>query len=273
MKTVFILAALLGSFLSSRAQAWFPLSHPLSVSGTAVTDTQRNGLFYNPALSSGLEHISLVMEYDSRYSITELAAKGLRFSYPFRDFVTSVDFRRAGFDAYHEMLSGISFSRVFGEKISAGLQFILDSKYAVENNRYYHAFYPQAGLTVLLTPALLLGFSVYNPFLVEMNYEMGKRSIPSVYSLGLKVKLSETVHFRIQADQEISNDLRWGTACDFLLVENISIQTGVHYHDFFVPAVGAGFSFKQLRFDLAVAIHPLLGLTVAGGLSYHFFKR
>lgn len=265
-----LLMALFGSLKLVYTQSWFPLSQPLSVSGTSVTDEHRRGLFQNPALLANTTHPLLFAEYDSRYGITELSSKGLQFSYPFSHFTVSADFRYSGFSAYHEMLAGLAFSRIFGDRFSMGLQFILDSRYAIETDRYYTTFYPQLGLTLPLSDNLLLGFSVTNPFMVKMKFETETRSLPSVYSLGLKLGLSESVNWRIQADQEISNQLRVGTAVDFNIIQKIGLQAGVQYIGYFVPAIGAGFYTKSMRYELTTTLHPLLGLTVAGGISYQF---
>jgi hypothetical protein len=249
-------------------QAWFPLSFPLSAGGTSATDTSRPALFQNPALPSYASVPYLYTEYESRYGITELASKGLRFAYPFSHFTTTLDFRYTGFSAYHEMIGGLGFSRNFGTKFSMGLQLMVESRYSVESNRYYLALYPHWGLTVPLSDILMLGVVVMNPFQSTMKYNSEKRRLPSVYSLGLNYKFTDELCWRLQADQEISNQLRWGTAFEFEMLQCIRVQTGVHYNDFFVPELGLGFKLKKLQFDLVTTLHPQLGITLAGGLSF-----
>ena len=270
MKNFLLLTALSGLFQVLYSQSWFPLSHSLSAGGTSVTDTRRNSVFQNPALRSYKLSPQLAAEYEHRYAITELASKGLSFLYPFTHFTSSVDFRYSGFSAYHEMLAGIGFARNFGSKFSIGLQFITEARYAVEPDRYHLALFPQIGLAVPLSETLLIGITAYNPFIAAFHYESEVRDLPSVYSLGLSCRLAESVFWRPQADQEISNRLRSGTSVDFLLLEKIAVQAGVMYNDSFVPSLGLGFSGKNLLFDLTVAVHPLLGLSLAGGLTYQW---
>jgi len=267
MKKMYLLMTLLGLVSLAYTQAWFPLSYPLSVGGTSVTDNYRPALFQNPAIgaSSGVPY--LYVAYESRYDITELASKGLRFAYPFSHFSTVVDFSYSGFSAYHEMIGGIGFSRNFSNKFSMGLQLMMEARYSVESDRYYLALYPHWGLTIPISGQLLLGVSAMNPFQATMNYESGKRSLPSVYSLGLKIQFTEQLCWRLQADQEISNRLRWGTGIEFSWLQRVSVQIGAHYNNFFVPALGGGFTLNNLQFDLVASLHPMLGTTLAGGLS------
>lgn len=272
MKNSFSVALLLAFSLVVRSQNWFPLSYSLSVGGTQVTDTHRSVLFQNPALSSLLRHAQLGAEYESRYAITELDSKGLRFSYPFSHFTVTADVRYAGFDAYHELLTGIGFSRDFGGRFSMGLQLITESRYAVESDRYYTGFFPQLGLFVPLSSGVAIGFSAYNPFQAQLKYESESRPLPSVYSMGMKLQLSETVEWRIQADQEVSNRLRVGTAVELIFREKFFVQTGVSYHHFFVPSVGVGVEWNRLQFNLISSLHPILGLTIASGLFYRFTR-
>lgn len=268
MRKLYLFMILLGSVAPLSAQSWFSLTQPLSLAGTSATDNRRQGLFQNPALAAGLASPLLYAEYERRYDITELASKGLRFSYPFSHFTSSIDLRYSGFSAYHEILTGLGFARDFGGKFSLGLQFILDTRYAVESDAYYSSFYPQIGLCVPLTPNLLLAVTVINPYLVQIKYETDVRSLPSVYSMGLKLRISDAVDWRLQADQEISNKLRWGTAIDCSWFSSILLQVGVQYSGFFVPGLGAGFRYRKMQFDLTTGLHPLLGLTIAGGVSY-----
>ncbi|KAB2829448.1 MAG: hypothetical protein F9K10_00295 [Paludibacter sp.] len=270
MKNLLIVAILAGSYQLATAQSWFPLSHPLSAGGTPATDTRHRGLFLNPALHAPVKHPQLYAEYESRYSITELASKGLAFAYPFSHFTVTAEFRYSGFEAYHELLAGVAVARDFGGKFGMGLQLVSDSRYSVETDRYYTAFYPYLGLTVPLSPALLLGISTFNPFLKKMKYAAAERTMPSVYSAGLNVKITESVQWRLQADKEISNALRVGSAFDISVSGSVFFQAGVSYLHFFVPALGAGFLVRRWRFDLTATLHPLLGLSVAGGLGYHF---
>jgi len=268
MKNNFYLTLFLGCTLFANAQSWFPLSQPLSVGGTSVTDTHRVQLFQNPALTSYVTRPQLGVEYESRYAITELDSKGLHFSYPFSHFTMAADIRYSGFDAYHEILTGIGFSRNFGGKFAMGLQLIADSRYSVESDRYYTAFYPQLGLHVPVSSTLFLGFSAYNPFLMLIHYESGDRPIASVYSVGMKLLFSEKVEWRLQADQEVSNRLRVGTAVELLLHEGFFVQTGVYFNHFFVPSLGVGTKWNRWSFNLVASLHPQLGLMLASGLSY-----
>lgn len=270
MRKLYLVTTLSGFVAIACSQSWFPLSHPLSIGGTSVTDIHRPGVFTNPAHAVNFANPLLFAVYDNRYGITELASKGLRFSYPFTHFSSSLDVRYSGFGSYHELLGGLSFARNFGGKFSMGLQFIVESRYAVESDRYYSALYPQLGITVPLSETLLLGVSVINPFATAMLYESETRSLASVYSVGVRMRFSESVCWRLQADQEISNRLRWGTAFEFDLLDKITVQAGVQHLDFFVPALGVGFAFSNLQFDLVSSLHPFLGPTAAGGLSYHF---
>ena len=268
MKKLYLLMTLFGLILPGYTQAWFPLSFPLSAGGTSTTDTSRPELFQNPALVAYSVVPYLYTEYESRYGITELASKGLRFAYPFSHFTTSLDFRYTGFSAYHEMIGGLGFSRNFGTKFNMGLQLMVDVRYSVESNRYYPALYPHCGLTVPISDQLLLGVAVMNPFQSTMKYDSGERRLPSVYSLGLNYTFTDELCWRLQADQEISSKLRWGTAFEFEMLHGVRVQTGVHYSDFFVPELGFGFRLKKLQFDLVTTLHPQLGITLAGGLSY-----
>lgn len=268
MKKLYLLMTLFGFVGLAYTQAWFPLSFPLSVGGSSVTDNSRPALFHNPALGASSRLPYLYAEYESRYGITELASKGLRFAYPFSHFATTVDFRYSGFSAYHEMIGGVGFSRNFSNKFCMGLQLMMEARYSVESDRYYFALYPHWGLTVPLTDHLLLGVAVMNPFQSTINYDSGKRSLPSVYSLGLKYMYTEELCWRLQADQEISNQLRWGTAFEFEMLQSVKVQMGVHYNDFFVPELGVGFQLNKLQFDVVATLHPQLGTTLAGGLSY-----
>ena len=270
MKNHVFIALFLGYTLAGYSQSWFPLSYSLSVGGTSVTDTHRTLLFQNPALISYTGSAQLNAEYESRYAITELDSKGLQFSLPFSHFTVSAAIRYSGFEVYHEILSGIGFARDFGGKFGMGLQLIADSRYSVETDRYYTAIYPQLGVYIPLSATLFLGCSVFNPFQMKMNYESESRQLASVYSVGTKLCITEKVEWRLQADQEVSNRMRVGTAIEMELNSRLYLQTGVSYQSFLIPALGAGFDKSRFRFNLTASLHPVLGVMVASALSYTF---
>jgi hypothetical protein len=250
-------------------KAQIPFTHPgtVSVAGTSVSDIRQWSAFHNPAVLS-LTSIPMVgLRVENRYVISALNTQSFSVVYPADFAVTAVSFSRFGFDVYNETTAGIAFARNFSDKICLGLQFNYLTVYQQSMNTHRGTLFPQAGLTIKLSPKTVFGFQTWNPFAASIkNYTIIKR-IPSIFSVGISSSVTNDFSFRLQADAETGSGYRFAAAIQYAFSDQFIVQSGLYSHDFLVPCFGFQARLRQFSFDLQAELHPLLGVNTSLGIS------
>lgn len=265
----FLIALLVQSYLT--AQTAQPVS--ASTANTSVVDFTRSTAFHNPATLAYKSIPEISLTVDNRFIITELSTKSLSVVYPTSWAVTSISVSHFGFELYHDILSGISFSRNFSDHFSLGLQFDYWSTYSYGSNRYYGVLFPQVGLTLRLTDQLDMGFHSFNPFQVGIQMEATTKRVPSIFSLGLAYHFSSQLHCRLQADKEIAMNYRLAMAFEYQKNDRYSFQVGVYGWEYMIGCLGVAMHLGSFGFDLGLELHPLLGVNSRLGIVYRFRER
>lgn len=269
-KTTIFLIALLVHF-SLTAQNVQPAS--ASTANSSVADLSRWSLFHNPAALAVKLNTEILLIVDNRFIIKELSTKSLAVVYPTSWAVTALSVSHFGFEQYHDILVGVSFSRNFSDRFSLGLQFDYWSTYSYSSNRYYGMLFPQIGLIVQLTDQLDLGFHSFNPFQSDITMENTAKRVPSIFSMGLTYHISSQFHWRLQADKEIAMNYRLATAFEYQKDERYSFQVGVYGWEYMIGCLGVGIQLGFIGFDVGLELHPLLGLNSRLGIGYRFPER
>lgn len=264
--TLFLIA--LWVHLSLSAQSAQPAS--ASSANSSVADLSRWSSFHNPATLAIKSNAEILLSVDNRFIIKELSTKSLSFVYPTSWAVTALSVSHFGFEQYHEILAGVSFSRNFSDRFSLGLQFDYWSTYSYGSNCYYGALFPQVGLLLRLTDQLDLGFHSFNPFQTEIHMEATTKRVPSIFSMGLAYHMSSQLHWRLQADREIAMNYRLATAFEYQKDERYSFQVGVYGWEYMIGCLGVGIQLGSFGIEVGLELHPLLGLNSRLGIGYRF---
>lgn len=266
-----IAACLLASNIYAQIPHLFPSS--TSLAGTSVSDIKNWSPFHNPASLSENETPQFSVQVENRYIITALSTKCFSISYPTNYFVSGLVFSHFGFSRYHEMMLGLAFARKFSDKFNIGLQFNYFTAYFFSSNRYYGAFFPQIGLNFPLNKSLNVGFHISNPFQVKLHSDLTTKRLPAIFSMGVSNIFSSDFSWRIQFDKEISSNYRLASALDYRLNDTFSFQAGVYGYEYMIACLGFGCHFNQFSVDLAVELHPLLGLITVAGMKFRLPSR
>ena len=267
----YLMAALPTCFICT--QAIHPVPSSVSVANTSTADVKNRTAFHNPATWSSCAQPQIVCSIEDRYLIPELATKTVMVLYPFQQFVSSLSFAHYGFSLYHEMIAGAAFVRDFSGKFSMGIQFNYHTAYFASSNKYHGTVYPQIGLLVPITPKIVFGFHVSNPFATGIKSEILTKYIPAIYSIGCSYSFSPEFSWRLQADKEIRSIYRIATAFDYIMMKHYRFQAGIYVHEYLVPCLGFGFDLGPFIFDVTTELHPLLGLNTIAQLQYNIFYK
>ena len=272
MKTIISLfiCVVCSQFLSSQIATIIPSS--VSIAQTSVADTRNWSAFNNPAMLGYLEKSELDLEFENRYLLSELSTKSIQLALPSNLMNVGMSFSYFGYSLYHEMLLGLGFARNFSDKFAMGVQFNYYTAFYSATNSYNGALLPQIGLSVKLTSNFSLGFNTFNPFQTNITTQYSMKRIPSIFSAGTELLLSEDFVWRSQIDKEISSNYSFKTGFEYQMLQNISIKLGAYGSDYLVPCLGFGFRSGSLLLEINGEMHPLLGLNTIAVIKYRIAK-
>ena len=270
MKCFFCAAFLWLGCYFSYAQVANTLPSSVSIANTATANASQWSGFDNPANLAFVPQAEFSLQYENRFIIKELSTKSFSFALPTSFVNTSFSFSHFGFSAYNEMLVGVSFARNYRDKFSMGLQLNCLAAYHPVDNNYRLAFVPNLGITTKLSEKVTVAFSAFNPFHQQIASDFEDSALPAIFSLGVSYGLSPELTWRSQLDKEISSTLRVASGFEYFFKEKMMFKLGVYSHDYLVFCGGVGFVWDALRFDCNVDVHPILGVSPVGRLSYRF---
>ncbi len=243
-----------------------------SIAQTSVADKQNWSAFTNPAMLGYLEQTEFGVQFENRYLLNELSTKSMQVGFSSKLVCTGVSFSHFGYSQYHEMIAGIGFARNFSNKFAMGVQANYFTSYFSASNSYRGAFFPQVGLSVLLSPTFSIGFNASNPFQSVIKNEYVTKRIPSVFSLGTEYLFSQELIWHTQIDKEVSSNYRYATGFDYRMLEQLTVKLGGYWLDYLVPCLGVGAKAGSFLIDLNCELHPLLGLNTFASVHYRFRK-
>ena len=255
----------MSSAASGQVSNVLPTSSNIANIQTARTDNWT--CFHNPASLVQDASWQLAAQYENRYFLPSLNTAMLQVGYTNEYVNVGVGYAFFGYAKYQEMMAGVALARSFG-RFSIGLQANYLTLYCGDELGYKGTFIPQIGVTVHVLPELTIGVHGFNPFVqtIAIDDQM-KRSLPTVYSLGLDYRWKEVLYWSVQADYDVHNTYRIATGVEWQAIERLVVKVGVYYQQQFVGCMGVAVTWDRLRLDANFELHPLLGVTCQGRIG------
>lgn len=243
-----------------------------SIGGSAVTLTDSWSILNNPAGMGASENISAGIFYETRYSVNEFSLRGAAFQLPTDVGTFGLGFTYYGYNIYNEKRFVLGYGRRLMPKLRGGVGFeylhtrIEDDLSAVNSSKGIITF--QAGLQADLSEKIELGFSVFNPWAAKLS-EYEKENIPALARLGVSYTPDEKFLLLIEAEQNSEYGLRIKAGTEYELHEKLIARGGFKTN----PAeytFGVGTEFLDIKFNISVSYHLVLGYSPHGDLLYVF---
>ncbi|NLN73586.1 MAG: hypothetical protein GX140_05030 [Bacteroidales bacterium] len=239
--------------------------------GTSVSQTNFWSVFNNPAAISFNRDISAGLFVENRFLMKELNFRGLGVILPIAsNDAFGLQVEQFGHSQYLESKVGLSYSKKFADRFAFGLQFDYLNTNIGEGLGTGHNFTFDLGIYSKLSEKISMGFTAFNPIRSKLtSYNDIDEYIPIVFKLGAHYKFSDVMLFAAEVEKDIANKavLRFGA--DYKISEIIyaraGISTGVVSYSF-----GVGVFYNSFCFDLATAVHQILGPSPQISLHYTF---
>lgn len=166
---------------------------------------------------------------------------------------------------FHQQQYGLAYSRKFGERVSAGIQFNALNYFFREFGNQWQVI-GEAGLQFKPAENLKIGFHVYNPTATEMDDPSGER-LPTVFRAGAGYQVSPKFLWLAEVEKNTVWDYRFKSGIEYQPTEQLSIQGGVATKPVNY-SLGLGYQFQWLKVNAGFQFHQRLGGTPSLETNY-----
>ena len=221
---------------------------------------------HNQAGLAYIKNNSAGICYENNYLLTQLSQKAIAMALPIKGGVFGLSICRFGYQLYSESKYGIAFSKMLGEKISAGVQLDYFNTRIAEGYGSKGVPIVELGLQAKLTNNLIIGTHLFNPTRSKIADYYNER-IPTIMQLGFNFRFSEKVFTVAEIEKDILNKPNLKFGIEYHPKKELYLRTGFstkHPSNSF----GFGLQLKQMKIDFAFSYSYLLGFTPHAGLIY-----
>lgn len=240
------------------------------MSGVAVAVIDPWSAINNQAGCSWSKGISVGASFENLFLLGQLSQKVFYFTVSGRFGAFSVTGRHTGTAAYNEVKGGLSYSKKFGAKFSAGIQL-----------NYYRFGQPadyisvnlmncEGGAIFMPVKTLVIGFHCMNPVPVKLSRESGE-SLPGLYRLGVTYFFLSNLFLSAEIGKSSDGPAKFRIGSECLLAGKFSIRAGFSTSPS-TFSMGAGVALNRFSFDIATAYNLLLGFSPCISLQYQFSR-
>jgi len=271
-QTLIVYVAMLCIYLPSFSQT-LNYSGPVSNSlgNVKVFDDSPWATLSNVATLVQQQSLSVGAAYQLRFNMNELSIRAATLVCPTKYGTVSGLLFQSGYSKSNYSRYALSYSRLFGEKVAAGLQFNY-LNHQIEAADLVGGFYSSLGITVQTTSTLMVGVFIQNPEQAKLNYNETEYLMPSFFNVALR--WSATSHFMVitEFEKQLEYAPVYKCAVQFNFKNKLFVRGGLKGNPVEFT-FGGGFHIAGLAIDVGFSHHQQLGLSSGAGLAYSFHHK
>ncbi len=269
MKTLCsILAVLIASLNSLAGNEDYPIGARSSAMGNAsVSLSDVWSAQHNQAGLGFVRDYSAGACYENRFLLKELSIKGGAIAVPVKGGTFGLCITSFGYSQYSENKYSLSFSKSFGNKLSAGIALDYLSTKIADGYGSRGAFAAEAGIIAKPLKGLTFGAHVYNPTRAKIT-TYNNETLPTIIKLGAEYAFSDKVLIAIETDKDISQKAIFKAGIEYKIVKEFYLRAGISTKPV-LSSFGFGINIKNFKIDIATTYHQILGISPQLGLTYN----
>lgn len=222
--------------------------------------------FQNQASLAYLQQFSAGFSVENRFLIPELNIAAFAMSMPTQLGVISANVQRFGNTLYSESKYGLSYSKLFNDKIAMGLQLSYLETRLADNYGFSGRLLGEFGFRAQMTDDLFIGGHIFNPTRTNVSRGLTEK-IPTRFRLGLQYSFSEQLTVFSEIEKSMTEKLAIKAALEYEFLQKFYFRLGLSNRPL-QNSFGFGINLGSLRFDLAAQYNALLGFSPQVGLVY-----
>jgi hypothetical protein len=208
--------------------------------------------------------------YENRFLLPELGMSAAVAAIPLNNRKGTFGFsiRKFGYQQYGETKIGLGFGRSFGENLSIGMQFNMQSVQFADIYGKRNAFTLEAGAIYKLSPSLTIAAHIFNPGRAQLT-ELDQDRIPVIIRLGMRYQFSKRLFIAVETEKDTYNKPVLKAGMEYMAGDILFLRAGVGSQPL-SNAFGFGLKLKRMQVDMSGNFHPVLGFSPQFSLSYQF---
>jgi hypothetical protein len=252
-------------FLQAQIGQYLPATGRFSGMGKASVAVQgAEGLFSNPSNLFGVDKITALLASEWRYGVENLSPMSLGLVMPSKSSVLGFSYQYFGFESWRDNTLGVAYARKLMSKLEVGIhlkyQLIKIPTYGSQSIIGF-----DMGFNTLLINNLRLGFHVQNPIPFKLSET---ETVPSLFRLGVAYQVNINVLLSLETAKSLTYPAIFRLGLEYKFDKKWILRGGFESN----PAAfsfGLGFFLSEnIKMDLALSNHAVLGLTPAISLVY-----
>jgi hypothetical protein len=219
--------------------------------------------FHNQATLAYNNSFSLGFNYESRFSIKELATRSLGLTIPAGKASLAAVYSQFGYTDFKRDMTGLACGMKLSDKISAGLQvdyFSERTSGEYDNNQSVTC---EAGLLVIPSENIRIGFHIFNP----IPNTIRKTYLPTSLRIGAGTNLNKLLFAGIEAEMSSGSKLIFKTGFEYEAAKKLWLRGGFST-DNNSFSFGLGYLAKIVQLDIGFVTHEKLGVTSSVSLIF-----
>lgn len=231
---------------------------------------QQNDVFSfvgNQASLAQQKNAAIGIYGEQRFLLSENSAYAVAAAIPTALGNFGVKLNYAGFTNFNENAVGLAYARSLGKKVDIGVQFNYYG-YRVPSYGNASAINFEIGALLHLSDKLNAGFHTYSPVGGKLG-KSGEEKLASVYKFGMGYDASTNFYVSAEAVKEEDKPVNVTGMVQYQFEKKFFARLGFGSETGSVFG-GIGFSWKNLRLDIATGYHPELGFSPGISLIANF---
>ncbi len=269
----FLFVFLSGSVISQTSE--FPIgARSAGMANASVCLTDIWAAHHNQAALVGLEQAGVATYYENRFLIANLNLQSAVAILPTpKAGVFGITYSRFGNKLYSQNRYGLAYGKKLFRFLSVGIQLSYLNTHIAEIYGDKHSFIAEIGLLSQVTKKLRIGFHAFNLTRTKLADAFDER-VPMNFRLGLQYDFSKKVRVAVEVEKDLEKLPVFKGGVEYQPAKIFLIRLGVGTQPFHAD-FGLGLKLKNLHFDVAGLIHPVLGFSPKASLAYRFsvFKK
>lgn len=247
----------------------YPLgSRAAAMGNAAVALSDIWSVHHNQAGLASIFAIRAGFHSENKFMVPEFGLQAFALAIPTKPGTLGVSYTYFGFSKYNESKLGLAFGRMFGERISAGIQINYIYTYIAEDYGDTGSLTVEGGFIAQPADGLFIAAHVYNPIGTEIKTYYDE-PVPTILSFGLAGYLSERLLIAAEAEKELDHRVVFKAGLEMSFLGSLYLRTGLSSRPV-QSSFGIGYVFGKLAADLAFTNHQVLGFTPHLSVSYTF---
>lgn len=225
----------------------------------------------NPSGISHIDHFTIGITTENRFSVSDLALHALHMAIPLPFGTLGFSYQQFGYADYHENRMGCAYGVILSSTVRLGMQIA-----------YHHTgvLHPKITSQDILSTRIGLQvdqgkktqFGFFAAHLVHTQYTRNLHlQFPITLRFGVRHELGKDLSMHLDIDKNINLPATLRMAFEFQPYASLFIRGGISTHPFHLSS-GIGINQKGIQIDLGLSHTPYLGYIYQLTLSYTIQK-